>query len=89
MDYLTQFNAFVHANPYLLATATFGLAHWKWGVKLLFKIKPLRAIVVGNPQEAHQWIAELKTEVDADIDEAVQEAAAHAPAKEDAPKTAA
>ena len=79
MDYFAAANAYAHAHPYLLTAGAFALAHWKLAVKLVFKIKPLRAIVVGNPTQAHAWIADLKAEVDADIDEAVQESAEHAP----------
>lgn len=78
MDYFAAANAYAHSHPYLLTAGAFALAHWKLAVKLLFKVKPLRAVVVGNPTEAHQWIADLKAEVDADIDEAVADSKAHA-----------
>lgn len=69
--------AWAHQYPFVLAGGSFAAAHWKWIVRLLFKVKWLRAVVVGNPTEAHTWIASLKDEVDADIDEAVADSAAH------------
>lgn len=82
MEFYNSACVWASAHPFVLSGLTMAAAHWKLVIKGLFKIKILRALAVGNPQEAHAWIADLKTEVDADIDEAVKDAAAHAPTKQ-------